>query len=154
MGNRMYIDTFQRVNTRTNVSDYMVEISDDHDYTTLIFAGDKSLSSNKNEVLPSDNIELLKFLIKEKHNEEHGSRCEALENILERARLNFQGVWIGGYNFDGQFFKEVLDHDIREVYFCPDCGWESFSDGDYEADCGQSDCDGNITEIKKEWYVI
>ena len=154
MGNRMYIDTFQRINTRTDVSDYMVEISDDHDYTTLIFSGDKALGSNRNEIFPSDNIELLKFLIKEKHNEEHGSSCEALGDILDRARRDFRGVWIGGHNFDGHLIKEALDHDIREVFFCPKCGWESFSEGDYETSCGKCGCDGTLTESKKEWYVI
>ena len=48
--------------------------------------------------------------------------------------------------------EETLSRDIREVYFCPDCGWESYDDVDYEADCGQSDCDGNITETRDEWY--
>jgi hypothetical protein len=153
MPNRTYIDTYQRINTRTNGNDYMIDICDDHDHTSLIFPIERFFGKS-GETIPSDNVELIKFLMEEKHNTEHGSSCEALEGILERARKDFTGIIIGGHKFDGHLIKEVLDYDIREVFFCPKCGWESYSEGDIETSCGQCGCDGKITESKKEWYVI
>lgn len=41
---------------------------------------------------------------------------------------------------------------IREVIYCPLCGWESFDSNQYEEPCGQSDCDGRLTETREEEY--
>jgi len=40
----------------------------------------------------------------------------------------------------------------RNVYKCPICGWESFCDDDYEADCGQTGCPGKLTLADQEEY--
>ena len=40
----------------------------------------------------------------------------------------------------------------RDVYFCPVCGWESFDADDYESPCGQTDCEGVLSETRTEEY--
>ena len=42
----------------------------------------------------------------------------------------------------------------RKVYYCPKCGWESFNEDDYEAPCGQTGCDGTLSEVREEDYEV
>ncbi len=44
--------------------------------------------------------------------------------------------------------------EIRDVIYCPYCGWESFDPDSYEQPCSQSDCDGVMTGIYREDYEI
>ena len=149
----MFIDTFERINTRTHVTSYMLEVSDDHDDTILIFAGDNFPKHPKSnvEIFPSDSVELINLLTKERH-AEHGSSCEVIADILERARENLNGVWIGGEHFDGHLIKEALEHDWRNLYKCPECGWESWDDD--AVMCGRGTHDIEMEFVKQEHYSL
>lgn len=48
--------------------------------------------------------------------------------------------------------RDIWVGKMREVYSCPKCGWESFDPDQYEAECGQTDCDGKLTEVRTEEY--
>ena len=59
------------------------------------------------------------------------------------------------YNANGHVTLSVIRNlwsKEREVYSCPKCGWESFDPDQYEAECGQTDCDGKLTETRTEEY--
>jgi len=145
MGNRASIEAYKRINKRSGHIDYVIEVFDDYGYASLILA-------EKSDI-PDDNMELLKRVIELQHeHDEHGTSCDSVTAILDHIFEHSRGMYIGGIKYDWNDIKDTICYDIREVFFCPDCGWESFSDVDYEADCGQSNCDGNITEVKKEWY--
>ena len=146
MGNRAYIDVFERVNMRTGLVSYMVEVFDDYQYGFLVF-------SDKNDI-SEDDMELLKKIIEEKHNlsEQGLDNCEAIEGVLDSVFENNLYINIGDTRYEWDDIKDTISQDIREVFFCPDCGWESYSDGDYQASCGNDDCDGEVSEVRKEWY--
>jgi hypothetical protein len=145
MPNRASIEAYQRVNVRTDHVSYFVHIYDDFDETIILFADKKDI--------PDDDMELLQVMIRAKHNtDEHAGSAEVIERILDRVYDNSLGMYVGSIKYDWSDIKYTLCQDIREVYYCYKCGWESYSDVDYEADCGQSDCDGEMTEVKDEWY--
>ena len=43
---------------------------------------------------------------------------------------------------------------IRDVWYCPVCGWESWNIEDKGKLCSQFECDGVLSEHKKEEYEI
>jgi hypothetical protein len=143
--NRAFVDAFENVNLRTGAVHYSVEVSDDYDSTILIFA-------EKSDV-PDDDLELLKEVIKAKHNEdEHGKGSAVVKGVLDYVEEHQMPMLIGGTRYEWEQLKEIFDFDIREVFFCPKCGWESFDDSDYDVPCLRYGCDGHMSETREEWY--
>jgi len=145
MPNRTSIEIFQRRNLMTQKVDYTIDMYDDHDYVALILDGDI--------VHPQDLLQAIERLIRETHREDiHGGDAEKVRDMLDRLVEDERGVYFGSNTYPYSMIKDTLSQDLREVYFCPKCGWESFDDVNYEADCGQSGCDGKMTETRDEWY--
>jgi hypothetical protein len=95
----------------------MVEVNDDHDEAVFIFAeGNFPKHPKCNvEIIPEDNIELIKMLVREIEVGDHGSSSEAMEEIFERARERFNGIWIGGNEAHGRFIEEALKSKDKDV---------------------------------------
>ena len=49
--------------------------------------------------------------------------------------------------------KDAIVEDIRTVYFCPVCGWESLNEEEKDSECMQDKCSGKLTGIKQERYT-
>jgi len=146
MSNRLHIDTQEIIDFKSREASFAIHIYDDYGETTIFVS---------KEQIDCDDMEVLKNVIKAKHRcDIHGGSCDFISDFLDFARENAKGITIANTFYDYVELQDFLDYDIRKVYFCPECGWESFDDSEYEADCGQSDCNGVITEIKEEWYEV
>lgn len=144
MPNSASIVAYKRINVRTEVVSYIVHIYDDFDETVIIVG--------RNEI-PDDDMELLTLMIEAKHRvDEHSGSAEVIENILERVYTGKLSMFIGDTAYSNDEIFATISQDTREVFFCPKCGWESFNDADYETSCGRCGCDGNLTEVRDEWY--
>lgn len=145
MGNRASIEVFERKNLRNNGIDYCISIYDDYDETTLFVA---------REDIPDDDLELLKKLIEFKHQEDvfGGGSCRVIEDVLDYIEKHQNGIYVGNTYFSYEEIKEVLDHDIRTVFYCPKCGWESYNEEDCNVFCLRDGCDGEMSEQREEWY--
>ena len=145
MSNRININVFERNNLRTGDIDYCIAIYDDYDETTLLV---------EREDIPDDDFELLKNIIKFKHQEDvfGGDSCRVIEEMLDYIEENECTVNIGNHYYFYEEIKDIMKYDFREVYFCPKCNFESINDVDYKKSCLRCGCDGNISEIREEWY--
>lgn len=110
MPNRLFIDTYSRTNTRTHVTGYTIEVTDDFDNAVLVFSeGNFPNHPRCNvEIIPEDNIELVKMVVREIDTGDHGSSGEVIEAIFERAREKFNGIWIGGNKAYGVLIENAL----------------------------------------------
>ena len=108
MPNRACIDAYERINTRTKKHDFTVVISDDFYDTTLVFA-------EKNDV-PDNDMELLKLLMELQHDEdnEHGTSCDVISDILGHAWQNQLGILIGGTLYSWDDVKEILSEIVND----------------------------------------
>lgn len=144
MSNNANIIAYKRVNVRTQAVSYIVHIHDDIDETVIIVG--------RNEI-PTDDMELLKIMIEATHREGyHAGSAEIIKNILDRVFYQSLDMFIGDTEYSNEEIFATISQDIREVFYCHKCGWESFNDVDYETSCGKCGCDGSLTETREEWY--
>ena len=145
MSNQISIDVFERNNLRTGDIDYCIAIYDDYDETTLFVA---------REDIPDDDLELLKNVIKFKHQDDifGGDSCRVIQDVLDYIEEHECSVNIGNHYYSYDEMKDVLKYDFREVYFCPKCNWESTDDVDYDVPCLRYGCNGHMSQVREEWY--
>jgi len=143
MGNRTYIDVFKKENLRSGVTDYCIDISDDYSNTTLMVS---------KEEIPDDDMELLKKVIEFKHRPERfGTSSETIEEILDLVIDTSRGINIGDKFYSYVDMIGTIDYDLRTVYECPECDWESYDDDDNETTC-QGCALANMEKVREEWY--
>ena len=149
MPNRPTINFFQRVDMRTHAVDYTIDVYDDYGHTTLVFpCGHGVVSCDCN-----DDMVLLKAIIKAKHdNGIHGTSCDVLWAVFDYIEEYKIAICIGDKKYEWSEIEDVMRYDFRDVISCPKCGWESFSDDDYDHPCMRDGCDGIMSEIRNEEY--
>ena len=129
MPNRPTIDVYERTNMRTGVMSYEVNVSDDYAYASLIFA----------EKMPDDDMLLLKEVIKAQDG--HGTSSDEVRNIINYIQEHEIAVRIGETLYEWDEIKETMAYGFRNVYLCPNCGWESWDEDCYNCPNCKEGCE-------------
>ena len=145
MSNSVRIDLYERKDLRTGAVDYTIDICDDNDSATLVFLSKKDV--------PDNDMELLEYIIRAKHAHDiHGTSCDAVVEILDFVYDHKHPIRIGDKRYEWSEIEQVMKYDFRDIISCPKCGWESFSDDDYDHPCLRGGCDGTMSEFRNESY--
>ena len=112
MPNRPTIDIFQRVNCRTMLIDYTVDVYDNYAHTTLVFeCGHKVINSDND-----DDMALLKEIVEAKDNRgEHGSSCNVLCDIFDYIVEHEIAIRIGERRYEWSQIKEIMAPEGQEI---------------------------------------
>ena len=146
MGNRASISIFEQTDFRTRETVHCIQVCDEFSDAILYVA---------REAIDQDDLEILKYVIEAKHQEDaFGSDCQVIEDVLNCVVQNKAGMTIAGNHYHYRELKETLDYDVRFVFSCPKCGWESTDDADWDIPCVRYGCDGHMSEQRNEWYEV
>lgn len=143
MSNSATIEPISKQNMITGETSHAIHIYDDNGEAVLVVPyGEISLQA----------VDLVIKLTQLQHEPENYGQdsCDTIERILREIKENDISVRVGNMDYFYEDLKDALDWDWRNLYACPQCGWESYDDDSH--DCGR--CKRIMQFTKQEHYEL